>query len=203
MTSLDSSNKYYIFLDTSYNLNLGFMDKDFNWLSFEELQSKKSSEVIHDKINELLERFKVDISMTSLFIISGPGSYTGLRVSEGLGQIFEIEDISVYSFNVFSLGNILKSEIGTKMKWIFPAFKGEVFLRELDEEEGHLVSENSEFDGEYITHGENKFTPISSLNSVDLIKNHSKKLFPAVLKNKLRDQVFYFRSLDKEFSKKA
>ena len=202
MTSQDSSKKYYIFLDTSYNLNLGFMDSDFNWLSFEELQSKKSSEVIHDKINELLESYGAQISDVELFILSGPGSYTGLRVSEGIGQIFEIEGINVYSFNVFTLGKVLANEVQSDLKWIFPAFKGEVYIRGLVDEDGRLISESSEFKDVYITHGENKLSPIAKENSLTLIEKNSKKLFSTLLENKVRDEVFYFRTLEKEFSKK-
>ena len=201
MTSQDSSNGHSLFLDTSYGITLGLLDRDYRWLEFEVLEGQKSSEIIHDKINIFLEKHQVDIQSIDIFVLSGPGSYTGLRVSQGIAQIFELNGAKVYSFDIFKVGIILSEHIEAGMKWIFPAFKSELYIRDVTQDEGELVDESAELLDKYITHGSNKFDALSKLNSRQLIKDYAPRVFSEVKNRSLRDEIFYFRTLDKEFSK--
>ncbi len=201
MTSQDSFNGHSLFLDTSYGITLGLLDREYRWLEFEVLEGQKSSEIIHDKINIFLEKHQVDIQSIDIFVLSGPGSYTGLRVSQGIAQIFELNGAKVYSFDIFKVGIILSEHIEAGMKWIFPAFKSELYIRDVTQDEGELVDESAELLDKYITHGSNKFDALSKLNSRQLIKDYAPRVFSEVKNRSLRDEIFYFRTLDKEFSK--
>ena len=198
MTSQDSSNGHSLFLDTSYGITLGLLDRDYRWLEFEVLEGQKSSEIIHDKINIFLEKHQVDIQSIDIFVLSGPGSYTGLRVSQGIAQIFELNGAKVYSFDIFKVGIILSEHIEAGMKWIFPAFKSELYIRDVTQDEGELIGESVELLDKYITHGSNKFDALSKLNSRQLIKDFAPRLFSEVKNRSLRDDIFYFRTLDKK-----
>ena len=120
----------YLYIDSSKHLVLGLLDEKFKWMDFLEVKDVKTSAHIHKDIFSMLSRN--DLSMDDLFgvfVISGPGSYTGVRVSEGLAQVLEWAKIPVYSFNHFQVPQFLNDN-----SWIFvsKAFKGEFFIYDND-----------------------------------------------------------------------
>ncbi len=197
-----------LYLDTSSQLKIGVLSKEYKWLSYKHLVTNKSSEVVHKEIFEMLSALGKDIQdVTEVFVFAGPGSYTGIRVAEGVAQILKLENISVYSFNAFSTLELIKNEVDTRnLCWLFPAFKGEVYVRGAGEIKGTLVKESS-FSKEsgllYITHGANKLSELCEKNSESIIHDTSHVLFPAVKRLNLRDEPYYYRSLDQEFTKSS
>ena len=197
----------YLFIDTSNHLTFGLLNEDFKWIEFVELQDKKSSTKIHSQVYEMLAVNGLKAKeLRGIFQISGPGSYTGMRVSEGLSQIFEWQNIPSYSFYHFEIPWILSIKSGG---WVSNAFKGELFLYSWNEDECKkelLVSSNLEkslasLKDKY----KNLYTNFSEefnveLNySSDLMKNNPQKLFSFILENKIKRKPFYYRSLDQEF----
>ncbi len=195
-----------LYVDTSNNLTIGLLSKDFQFIAVNEIVTKKSSEIIHDEIKRILDtnQFKVK-DLESLFIFSGPGSYTGIRVGEGLAQVFELSGKKIYSFNVFRISEYLNDIADiSDLTWIFPAFKGEVFLRGTNKSDFELVKESELTDldgGSLLTHGDNKYSTVCNKNSYELIKKYSMDLFSQVKQNNLRDLPFYYRSIEQEFKK--
>lgn len=197
----------YLFVDTTNHLTFGLLDEGFKWLDFVELQDKKSSGKIHSLIYEVLEKNGLKAKeLKAMFHISGPGSYTGMRVSEGLAQILKWQNIPTYSFYHFEIPSILNIESGA---WISNAFKGELFLYTWDEDGSNkelLLSSNlKESLISLKLKYKNLFTHFSTefemeLNySSELVRSHSENLFNVVMSNKMNQKPFYYRSLDQEF----
>ena len=70
-------------------------------------------------------------SITEVFLSNGPGSYTGVRVGEGMGQIFEWQKTSVISFYHHFVPKVIGVESGV---FVCSAFKGEHFIYEWNQE---------------------------------------------------------------------
>lgn len=198
----------YLFVDTSDHLVLGLLDSEFKWIELIETSDKKSSATIHAKIYDLLEKYNLKIKeIEGLFQVAGPGSYTGMRISEGISQVLEWQKIPIYSFYHFVIPSILGIPKGA---WISRAFKGEIFLYEWREGEVrtslHAESELAKIQeqlkdelGEFWTHYSESFPEIPK-STGDLLKEDSKKLFSLVASNQLREKPFYYRSLENEFT---
>ena len=90
--------EHFLYVDTTDQLTLGLVDQDFLFLNYTEIKTNKSSELIHSSILNSLNNANVDISLiTKMFLLSGPGSYTGMRVGEGIAKIFEWQNLEVFS----------------------------------------------------------------------------------------------------------
>lgn len=197
----------YLFIDTSDHLVLGLLDEDYNWLELLETEDKKSSASIHSHIYNLLEPRGLKVKdIKGLFQVAGPGSYTGMRISEGISQVLEWQNIPIYSFYHFSVPYILGMEKGA---WVSKAFKNEIFLYEWrgsevkkslhaqDQLETLQESLRDEL-GEFWTHFEGIFDNINNFSS-HLIKGEQGKLFAHAAESCLREKPFYYRSLENEF----
>ncbi|WP_417337330.1 hypothetical protein [Halobacteriovorax marinus] len=197
----------YLFIDTSDHLVLGLLDENYRWLDFVETEDKKSSASIHSHVYSLLEKRNLKIKeVQGLFQVAGPGSYTGMRISEGMAQVLEWQDIPIYSFYHFSVPFILGIERGA---WVSKAFKGEIFLYEWRGEKvekslhsekdlGSLQEKLSPELGEFWTHFDGVIDQISR-SSAQLIKEKPEEVFSYVAESQLREKPFYYRSLENEF----
>lgn len=195
----------YLFVDTSHLLHLGLLSEDFTWIESEVVETKKTSEVLHEKVHTLLEKHNFSTSnLKGLITIAGPGSYTGMRVGEGFAQVFELENIPVYSFYSSDIPEILNA---SDASWVFPAFKREYYIRTAKEEK--LLSEEDfeEFclniaDKSLLyTHGENELSSRCGRNTRSLLINEPKVIFSEVVSSKIRKRPYYFRPLHVEFKK--
>lgn len=192
----------YLFIDTTTNFTLILFDTNFNLVEKVELETQKTSEVIHDEIYKLLSSHSLKLSSDKISIISicGPGSYTGMRISEGLNQILELEGIKVYSFPSFFLAE--KSQISWDY-WVYPAFKNEVYV--LDRSGQSQLVALKEFEEKYlnssfklITYGKQFKQFDSILDSKHLIIDQAAILKEVIAKN-MRSEPFYFRPVEVEF----
>lgn len=195
----------YLFVDTSHLLHYGILDEKFNWIANEVVDTKKTSEILHEKIRAMLVENKLEISdLTALITIAGPGSYTGMRVGEGLAQIFELDGIDVFSFYSSDIPMILGDN---EAHWAFPAFKKEYYIRTSDKEvlvsEGEFKSSYAEaVDNSHLyTHGVNEISDICLKNTRDLLIESPTLIFEAVVSGRYRKKPYYFRPLDVEFKK--
>lgn len=190
-----------LFVDSTSGLVIGLLDSNFCWLEYLSLDEKKPSEIIHFEIFNLLKKYNLKLSEMQCFISSGPGSYTGMRLSEGLAQVFELEKIPVYSFYHFDVPKLSGVLNGF---WVSNAFKGQIFVYNWngDEVEKHLLNK----DAFVIEEKKLGFTldasdPLFSnlVSTKNLIKEKASVIFPKVSAKRLREQPFYFRSIDEEF----
>ena len=191
---------YSLYIDTSSHLIIGLLDSDYLWLEYMEEENYKNSSKLHSKIFEILENKKINIKdIETLFRISGPGSYTGLRLTEGLSQIFEWKNLKNFSFNHFQIPSILGVEKG---RWISKAYKKEIFVYSWsnDSSEKILIPENEislELEHTY-THFNGQF-PQDFTETSQMIKDQPQELFPFIVENNVQESTFYYRDIEVEF----
>ncbi len=194
---------HFLYVDVTSGLVLGLLDANFNWVEYRDIEEKKPSEIIHLAIYELIKKNKVDPEKLEYFFCSGPGSYTGMRLGEGMAQVFEWVDEKVYSFYQFEVPQIMGVEQGT---WMTNAFKGQVFIYNWSKNQSHIQLVNN---GDLkILDKNNGFTlandnPLFSelKTSKEMIKETPRQFFKAIYDLKMRKAPYYFRTLDEEFSK--
>ncbi len=191
-----------LFLDTTFGVSVGLLNSSFEWVEYKFLENKKSSSVIHSLILEILMKNNLEVKdVKSLFYVAGPGSYTGMRVSQGIVDIFDWQNFEVFSFYHFDVPRLLGMKKGI---WIGDAFKGEVFVHRWEDgkEEQKLYKKN---DFELPVD-----IPLFLLQNPDekdcketqkLIKDNAKDLFKIIEKEKMKKELFYYRTIDMEFSR--
>ena len=72
-----------LFIDTTQNYcNLALIDNKNKLIdSYQELTNNNMTDIVVEKIQALLKKNKVDKSkITAIFLLTGPGSFTGCRV---------------------------------------------------------------------------------------------------------------------------
>lgn len=192
-----------LYVDSTSGLVVGLLDANFNWVEYMDINEKKPSEVIHVEIYNLIKKYNLDLKGMSFFFSAGPGSYTGMRLGEGIAQILDWEDHNVFSFLHFDVPKIIGVKKGF---WVTNAFKGQVFSYnwnlETNISEKELInSENFKIIdpnlGYTLTSNSKEYFELK--NTKDLIKNYSSIIFSHVHKEKMREAPYYFRTLDEEF----
>ena len=115
-----------LYLDTTGNLCAGILAEDGqHWLAWKTVAAQKTSAVIYPLLHDLLEQQHLKLAEVSTFYyVAGPGSYTGMRLAEGLAQIVRWK-IPVRSFYHFAVPGLLGQSSGL---WLCSAFKQEYFV---------------------------------------------------------------------------
>lgn len=194
----------HLYLDTSHFLSIGLLNKDFTWLEFEHHEKLQHSADIHAQIFEILNKHNIEaLQLESIFLCNGPGSYTGIRLGEGIGQLFELSHIPVYSFHQYEIPKILGVTAG---QWVCHAFKKEVFNYFWDDQKisNELIAatEWTKVSSAIYTHQPSG--PWESYNPVlttQLLKDNPAPIFGHLKNNNIRRESYYFRPLDKEFKR--
>ncbi len=193
----------YLFIDTTSILTIGVLDSKCQWLALKKIETKKPSETIHFLIDEMLKSLNLEIkNLLKVITCSGPGSYTGMRLSEGIVQILELAGTSACTFYHFELPSLSSKN---PYFWISNAFKNEFFVYEWNESEGSskLYSKDEfealNFEGKtvYKLSGDEKLKKFRSTD--ELIVNNPEIYFPVILKRNERKNAFYYRSIEEEF----
>jgi tRNA threonylcarbamoyladenosine biosynthesis protein TsaB len=71
-----------LFIDTTYGITVGLLDSGYDWIDYQFIEGKKGSALIHKVIYDLVSKNNSSIkNIGQIFQVSGPGSYTGMRVS--------------------------------------------------------------------------------------------------------------------------
>lgn len=190
-----------LYVDSTSGLVIGLLDSEFKWVEYHDTQEKKPSEVIHVEIYNLVKKYNLDLKNMNFFFSAGPGSYTGMRLGEGIAQVLAWDSHNVYSFHHFDVPKIVGVQKGF---WVTNAFKGQVFIYNWDgtNSEKELV-DSKDFK---IVDTDLGFTLSSDIKDFghlkttkDLIKNESQKIFSKIYKDKTREAPYYFRTLEEEF----
>lgn len=198
----------YLFIDSTYDLSLGVLDDGFKWLSFEKHEGQKASAIIQAKVFQLLEKNNIKAQdLTGIFIINGPGFYTGLRLAEGFADVFTFFGVKQHSFYSYEIPRWCGHQSGT---WFTKAYRGEYFFYRWngeDSEQKLLSSKDLESgigEEQFFIHSEASLDSISipliknPVRTSDLLKAHPELIFREVLKGPKRE-AFYFRAPEDEF----
>ena len=204
----------YLYMDTSYHLVVGLLDDSLEFLDFTELLETKSSGIIHQVIFEMLQKHKMGpLELKGVIQAAGPGSYTGMRLSHGITQVFQWQGVERYGFYHFDVPLLLGVSEGY---WIAKAFKREVFsyywkgvegTSSLQPEKEFWASCQAKSVGEdkaaFYTHfPESLDKKIDNINSThNMIKKRAPYFFKHIIENKIKEGPYYFRTLEKEFKR--
>lgn len=197
-----------LFIDTTQGITVGIIDENYKWSHYDFSDSNKSSSIVHKMIQDAILEAGNQLSEIKNFIqVSGPGSYTGMRVSDGISQVFAWQDIKVYSFHHFQVPKILNVEQGI---WCAKAFKGEIFCYQwLNEKNNSFLIKEANLESS-IKNERNIYTSINhdffpngfEINkTAKLIKENPEQLFSYIFRNNLNEPLYYFRTIEEEFSK--
>ncbi len=196
-----------MFLDTTYKTVIGLLDSNLEWSEFQVFEAQKASAFLQSEVYKICENKNIFFKhLKGVVFLSGPGFYTGLRVSEGFADIAQLFGVPSYSFYSFDVPKFLGINSGL---WITKAYKGEYFIHRwnMGEHINSLVS-TKEFNPESLNH-EDTFihtdgsidfqSPINLKNSLQMIKENPSRLFSRVIEDKLKKEIFYFRAPEDEF----
>jgi tRNA threonylcarbamoyladenosine biosynthesis protein TsaB len=205
-----------LFLDSTHNLSLGLLNESFEWRDYRYFGEGKSATKLHQCLYSLLKDHNLKLKDLDLAVqVAGPGSYTGMRVSDGFFQslkLFGLKTNSIYHFDVLPL---LKVD---NAFWISNAFKGEIFsykinknqiVQNLCSEKDFLTDLNVASDQNFYTHFIDAFSPTFKTWALDkniqetskLIKSNSNKIFSQIIDSNFEKSLFYYRQIDQEFKK--
>ncbi len=194
----------YLFLDSSLYIQVGLLDDDLTWKHYELIANKKGSQILHSIIYSSLSDHNIKVKdLKGIFLANGPGSYTGIRVAEGVCQILEMEGLPIYSFYHFEVPYFAAV---SEYKFYAEAFKGEVFQYSFgpEQESLDLISEKNfnllDLSESHLYHLEGELLGRQLDSLYDLYKNESVKIF-----SKARDRgehlpPYYYRPEEKEFN---
>ena len=192
----------YLYLDTTRYLTIGVLNEKFQWVNYQKVNSLKSSGIIHSLIFQQLSALKMlPNQLAGMFYAAGPGSYTGIRVAEGIAQIFDWQGIKVYSFYHFDIPNLLGISSGS---WCSKAFKDEIFIYSwrnlkqdvflIRQQEWSTFKKNHK---EYLCADDQEDDFADLPQTSCQIYDNPEKIFSKVLGK--RCSPYYFRTLEQDF----
>lgn len=191
----------HLFIDTTDKITIGLLSKDWKWVEYFNDPDVVISSKLHSYIYSFLNKHDLEITqLDSLVYCAGPGSYTGMRVAEGIADLIDWNGMNIHSFYHFEVPKMLNIGKGV---WFANAFKGEKFLFTWDQKtEVKTLIKNEEFN-KSLDGFENKFSHVDdpeleALSTTSLIKNKSEEFFPLI---QSRRELFYYRELEQEFQK--
>ena len=202
-----------LFIDSTYDITLGILDDDLEWVEFSTFAGLKASTVIQKEAHQLLSNAGVDIrDLSSVLTVAGPGFYTGLRLSEGFADVLTFSGIKNYSFLSYSIPAWTGVESGV---WMTKAYRGEYFFHLWNEQgsQNKLVAtkelENflaSVDKSNFYIHSEpavdefsRKLLPESRKTSLHLLQKNSHSIFKRLFETESKVDSYYFRAPEDEF----
>ncbi len=199
-----------LFIDTTYDVSLGLLDNDRKWIDLRKFKGQKSSVVLQSETFKLLNDYSIaPKTLKNLVHLSGPGFYTGLRLSEGFCDVFKFFGIPQKSFYSFDIPKFCGIKEGV---WITKAYRGEYFFHAWKEGAHHnemvsakvFESKMSELNNIFI-HSRESMDEMSLglipqfISTSDLLKQTPEPIFLGVLSLGETRESFYFRPPEDEF----
>lgn len=179
---------------------VGLLDPSgWSWLEFQTFNEKAS--FIQKHIYELLKKVGASFSQVEKIIYAaGPGSYTGMRITEGIANLAQVLKIEACGFYHYEIPR-LKGE--THYIWLSNAFKKEFFVYEENHDKRLLTEEElKEFLGKnteslWTYHGSDYFNQVTQSTQKEIFGN------PQLLKTvEGLKKPYYYRPINIEFSRK-
>lgn len=199
MTSQDK--EFSLYLDACDGLKVGLLDEQLNWKKFLDFPIKKASNTLFIETEKLLSENNIELGqLEQIFLCLGPGSYTGIRLLQGMKDLYQNQGLKVFSFYNFEIPYLNGVQEGI---YVTSAYKQEIYQYKWDGEEHfqdlieaeRFVAENT---GD-IYGMQDQFHENALCNVYTMLRNNPKKVLERVLEKKLSRQAFYFRPLEKEF----
>jgi tRNA threonylcarbamoyladenosine biosynthesis protein TsaB len=198
----------YLFIDSTYDLYLGILDESLEWLDFANYNGQKASAILQPKVHELLAKHNLlATSLKGLFIVNGPGFYTGLRLAEGFSDVLSFFGVKKYSFYSYEIPYWCGHEKGT---WFTKAYRGEYFFFNWDgnAQSSKLIKasdlESISLSESVFIHSRSSLDAISEavvqgpIHTIDLLRSKPGKIFSRALQQPSKEP-FYFRAPEDEF----
>ncbi len=193
----------YLFLDTSAYIQVGLLDEDLNWTHYELVQNRKGSQLIHKVIYDSMKDFDLSFKdIKGILLANGPGSYTGIRIGEGVSQVLALEGIPVFSFYHYEVPSFCGVE---NYKFYEKAFKGEIFeyTKSGESLSDQLISEEKfksiDLSDEHCYHLTGELLDQVLESIYGLFQKYPEKIFSKVIDRGEHLPPYYFRPLEKEF----
>jgi tRNA threonylcarbamoyladenosine biosynthesis protein TsaB len=201
-----------LFIDSTYDITIGILGEDLEWLDFKKFTGQKASSVIQKETHAMLGSSGKKLKdLQSIITIAGPGFYTGLRLSEGFADVLKFSGIKHYSLLSYSIPRFLDISSGI---WMTKAYRGEYFFHSWDTH-GHqnLLVSTKELEkyslnvnkSNFYIHSESGIDEFSkrffleAVTTHELLKTNSKKIFTKLLNSTENPDSFYFRAPEDEF----
>ena len=199
----------HLFVDSTYDLTLGLLNVDFSWAKFATFANQKASEILQLETLHMCSEAGIEVNeLKSVICVSGPGFYTGLRLSEGFVDVLKFSGIkgySLYSYEVLPFLGIKEAN------WVTKAYRGEYFIHAHrdnvsenilipSKELKDFVADKSHF---YI-HSDKAIDDLGrecmpgAVATIDLIEKHP-EIFKTIIENNFQRESYYFRAPEDEF----
>lgn len=196
-----------LYIDTTYDISIGVLGQDDHWLNFQVFKGQKVSNVLQKEVYNILKNQNLKLnSITKVITVSGPGFYTGLRLSEGFADILNISGMKHFSFLSYQVPKILGISQGV---WVTKAYRGEYLIHSWNAEKNSdlLISEsdlksNLGHLDEVFIHSDSAIDDklLSNLKSFQttqsLIQQNPEKIFRSIIS---QTPSYYFRAPEDEF----
>lgn len=116
----------FLYIDTSNQNSVGLLKKtpEYSWVDFQ--TSDKKASFIQSEIAMILEKNHLSFQdLLGVVYSAGPGSYTGMRVTQGFIGTLQSLELSTDGFYHFELVDQIENSM-----WLSSAFKNEFFVAE-------------------------------------------------------------------------
>ena len=188
-----------LFIDTTEEIALGILGENLEFEEYCHFSNKYSASRIHFHLNNILQKHKIPLKdIKRLYVASGPGSYTGLRVTEGIAQIMKWQGKEVLSFYQFEIPFMAGVEQGV---WISQAWKDELFVYSWKGREhlSELVpAPKYEISGKEYSFGE-KCRGVDVGSNRKLLQKHASTIFTCITHRGEYLTPYYYRKVEQEF----
>lgn len=199
MTSPD--NKYSLLLDSCNGFRLGLLDEKYQCIEFLKFDEKKASNILFNETQNILEKYNISLpDLKHLFLIMGPGSYTGIRLLQGMKELYSEMGIDVLSFYLFEIPGLANQESG---QFVISAYKQEFYHYCWDQsgvtQKLLKKEELTSLNADVIFSVDDNVGDLATENVYKVLQEHCSTVFENVVAQKLQRESFYFRPLDQEF----
>lgn len=188
----------YLYLDTTVAATIGLFDLNKGWVEYDNTTKDKPSSDFHLRVFDLLSKHKSNIkNISGIVYAAGPGSYTGMRLSEGFCQIVGFEVKNIFSFHHFEIPELINDN---DYEFISNAFKGELFIyhkgkSKLIKKVDYKAMAKTIYSHEFIEGIELTLTSDIIKSNVDILKK--------IIQDKAKKDLYYYRSVENEFKVKG
>lgn len=184
-----------LLLDNSHFLRLYLLDDKNIKLDSIIIENSKSSTILHDEILKLLTKSNLtQLEIRNFIFCAGPGSYTGLRIAKGVADIFDLYGVNNLSFYHHEILEAFQCE---PMQYYSNAFKGEFFRYSWVEGDRQSRLLNHVEEKNFYSNG----TIEGSISFFSFLENNLEEVVELIINKKMKREIFYYRSLEDEFSR--